>query len=181
MTKTNRNQPCPCGSGKKYKACHGSTDQTRGGLATSKWLAIVVGIIVIGGAAILLNEFRTADLSSDTGTPEPYEYNPATNHYWDPAHNHWHEGRPPAQAQAPGQVEPPAQAPPLPIEGIENAQVVSAEEAARRLAERNVEAGPGETPAAWEYDADNDRHWNPNSGAWEQGMPPLEAFTSDGN
>ena len=25
--KTNRNDPCPCGSGKKYKKCHLETDQ----------------------------------------------------------------------------------------------------------------------------------------------------------
>lgn len=27
MKKTGRNEPCPCGSGKKYKRCHGSLDQ----------------------------------------------------------------------------------------------------------------------------------------------------------
>jgi hypothetical protein len=26
--KTGRNEPCPCGSGKKYKKCHSAADQT---------------------------------------------------------------------------------------------------------------------------------------------------------
>lgn len=26
-TKVGRNEPCPCGSGKKYKQCHGSPDR----------------------------------------------------------------------------------------------------------------------------------------------------------
>ncbi len=31
-----------------------------------------------------------------TTTPKPYEYNPATNKYWDPSHGHWHDGQPPS-------------------------------------------------------------------------------------
>jgi hypothetical protein len=31
-------------------------------------------------------------------------------------------------------------------------------------------------PQAWDYDAENDRHWNPKTRTWDQGMPPLEAF-----
>ena len=34
---------------------------------------------------------------------------------------------------------------------------------------------------AWEYDASNDRHWNPTTRTWEAGMPPIEAFMSDDN
>jgi hypothetical protein len=28
MPKVGRNDPCPCGSGKKYKACHGRLDRS---------------------------------------------------------------------------------------------------------------------------------------------------------
>jgi uncharacterized protein YecA (UPF0149 family) len=27
-SKVGRNEPCPCGSGKKYKKCHGGVDAT---------------------------------------------------------------------------------------------------------------------------------------------------------
>jgi peptidyl-prolyl cis-trans isomerase A (cyclophilin A) len=36
---------------------------------------------------------RTADRP---GTPEPWEYDPVKNRYWNPDHGHWHSGRPPA-------------------------------------------------------------------------------------
>ena len=38
--KTGRNDPCPCGSGKKYKRCHGSTNATELGSGLP-WLASV--------------------------------------------------------------------------------------------------------------------------------------------
>ncbi len=31
-------------------------------------------------------------------TPKPYEYDAVKNQYFDPAHNHWHPGKPPANA-----------------------------------------------------------------------------------
>ncbi len=30
MTTTRRNDPCPCGSGRKYKHCHGGNDSAGG-------------------------------------------------------------------------------------------------------------------------------------------------------
>ncbi len=45
-TKTGRNDPCPCGSGKKYKqCCEGkAAEKTR---FLTKWIAIIVGILVL--------------------------------------------------------------------------------------------------------------------------------------
>ena len=48
MAKIGRNEPCPCGSGKKYKNCHESkTSSSR----TSQILMVVVGAAVIAAIA----------------------------------------------------------------------------------------------------------------------------------
>ena len=39
------------------------------------------------------------DRAPEGTTPQPYEYDAATNQYWDPAHGHWHRGRPPVGAR----------------------------------------------------------------------------------
>lgn len=157
MQKVSRNASCPCGSGKKYKACCGTGDKSRSGVASSRILAIVVGLAVIGGAAIALNQFRYADQE-----PQPYVYDAENDRYWDPSpgHNHWHDGRPPANA---GLVPTPPDADLPSLPPVEPA-----------AAPAPVEGDP----EPWAYDADNDRHWDPNTRTWATGMPPLEAFTS---
>ncbi len=48
MAKPGRNEPCPCGSGKKYKNCHESkTTNSR----TSQILMVVVGAAVLAAIA----------------------------------------------------------------------------------------------------------------------------------
>ncbi len=203
--KVSRNAPCPCGSDEKFKNCCGTGDKTRAGLAGGRILAVIVGLAVIGGVAIAINTFRTADLSpqpyvydaendqyfdpvhghmhpgrppQDPGqagqashegrpaglsgpTPIPWEYDAAKNQHYNPDHGHWHAGPPPDQPD--GAATPPAAAlPPL---------------AAADPGAANVP--PGNAPADWEYDPENDRHWNPKTRTWNEGMPPLEAFMSD--
>ena len=46
--KTSRNDPCPCGSGKKYKACCKPRDEARAraeevGATVQEWLAEILG------------------------------------------------------------------------------------------------------------------------------------------
>ena len=50
----------------------------------------ILGIVVVAGLALAVDLIRTGRL-----TPEPYEYNARTNQYWDPDHQHWHDGQPP--------------------------------------------------------------------------------------
>jgi len=75
MAKTGRNEPCPCGSGKKYKNCHESkTPQAR----TSMVLMLVVGAALLAAIAA-----GVASLTTDrraTGV-----------RIWDPAHGHYHD------------------------------------------------------------------------------------------
>jgi len=45
-----RNDPCPCGSGRKYKQCHASTSgkMTRGQLL----MVMLVGVVLVGGLVL---------------------------------------------------------------------------------------------------------------------------------
>jgi len=50
MSGTSRNEPCPCGSGKKYKHCHLGKGDPNVPVARV-WLPyILVGVAVVGGA-----------------------------------------------------------------------------------------------------------------------------------
>ena len=189
--KVSRNEPCPCGSGEKFKACCGKGEKARAGVAGGRILAVVVGVAVIGGVAIAINTFRTTDLDA-----QPYVYDAENDQYFDPVHGHMHKGRPPqggAQSGAQGGQAPQGSgATPQPWEydaaknqhydpghGHWHAGPPPSQAASPPLEPAAVEAPFGDPPVAWEYDAENDRHWNPDTRTWNSGMPPLEAFTSD--
>jgi hypothetical protein len=200
--KVARNQTCPCGSGEKFKACCGKGEKTRTGVTGGRILAVIVGVAVIGGVAIAVNQLRTTDLSV-----QPYVYDAKNDQYFDPVHGHMHQGRPP---QGAGQETQPASDPgatpeawqydaaknqhydpthghwhagPAPNQAGGNpitAPVAGAFPGAQPAQPSAVvpEAPADGSPPAWDYDAENDRHWNPNTRTWDSGMPPLEAFTS---
>ena len=115
MTRVHRNSPCPCGSGKKYKQCHGRAGATlTRPVALPMWAIVGMVVVAIGATALLFNasQRNRAPVSSimpgagatsalpiglAPGQPEPapYQYDPATNRHWDPNHKHWHDGQPP--------------------------------------------------------------------------------------
>jgi hypothetical protein len=68
-----RNDPCPCGSGKKYKHCHAlkSTGLTRG-----QWLGLILGGAVLVGGLVLAYVTR-----EDRGQPTGV---------WSAEHGHYH-------------------------------------------------------------------------------------------
>jgi len=75
MAKPGRNEPCPCGSGKKYKNCHESkTPQVR----SSRLLMIVVGVAMLAAIA--------AGVAAFTG-----DRTRSGVRIWDPAHGHYHD------------------------------------------------------------------------------------------
>lgn len=76
MTKTGRNDLCPCGSGKKYKKCHES--QERPSLAQGRMLMIIVGAAIV--AAVV------AGVATFTGTGT----RASTTRVWDASHGHYH-------------------------------------------------------------------------------------------
>ncbi len=195
--KVSRNQACPCGSGEKFKVCCGKGEKTRSGVAGARILAVIVGVAVISGVAIAINELRTNDLSL-----QPYAYDAENDRYFDPAHGHMHPGRPPQGTAPAGQAAATTGATPLdweydaaknqhynpghghwhagppPSQGGSPAAAPGAE-AVPALPPAGPVAAADDSPLPWEYDADNDRHWNPNALTWDPGMPPIEAFTSD--
>jgi len=74
MAKAGRNDPCPCGSGKKFKRCHG----VEGGVSTGSRLILlaVAGAML---AAILVG------IANFTGEPA------AGGRVWSAEHGHWHD------------------------------------------------------------------------------------------
>jgi hypothetical protein len=73
MSKTGRNEACPCGSGKKFKRCHGLTSESN---RSGNVLMIAVGIGVLAAVAAGVASFTTERSSS--------------SRVWDPAHGHYH-------------------------------------------------------------------------------------------
>jgi len=201
--RVSRNETCPCGSGKKYKACCGKGEKTRTGVASGRIIALIIGVALIAGGAIVVNQFRTTDLGG-----EAYVYDAVNDQYFDPVHGHMHQGRPPTDAAQQGQATLPGSTPPAwdydaaknqhydPQHGHWHAGPPP-NQAGSPLTLPSVGGGPlapsaapanvptnvpdDGSPPAWDYDAENDQHWNPNTRTWESGMPPIEAFTSGDN
>ena len=74
MAKTGRNDLCSCGSGKKYKKCHGiKTPSDR----QSKMLMIVVGGALLAALAAVVTQVTT-------------DRRGGADRVWDPAHGHYH-------------------------------------------------------------------------------------------
>lgn len=76
--KTGRNEPCPCGSGKKYKQCCAGKTDAKSTLAT-KWIAVVLGGLILVGALGFAASLSNRDRSS---TPRQV---------WSPEHGHYHD------------------------------------------------------------------------------------------
>jgi hypothetical protein len=69
-----RNEPCHCGSGKKYKYCHGATS---GGVTNGqRWLYTLVAIAIVGGLILAVTS-----RSDDAPTP---------GGVWSAEHGHYH-------------------------------------------------------------------------------------------
>jgi hypothetical protein len=77
--KVGRNEPCPCGSGKKYKQC--CADK-----ATARSTLLSQGLLALLGLAFILVVISIVDglYSSDRGGAAP-------NRVWSPEHGHWHD------------------------------------------------------------------------------------------
>ncbi len=73
--KAKRNDPCPCGSGRKYKNCHEGRAEIR-----SKFTATIVALVVIAGLIFAGKTFL--------GDDGPGEGPPGK--VWSEEHGHWH-------------------------------------------------------------------------------------------
>jgi len=73
--KAKRNDPCPCGSGRKYKNCHEGRAEIR-----SKFTATIVALVVIAGLILAGKTFL--------GSDGPGEAPPGK--VWSEEHGHFH-------------------------------------------------------------------------------------------
>lgn len=83
MAKVRRNDPCPCGSGKKYKNCHEKEDIK----AASNNKAFIIGAILVIFliiAAVVL--FTGSPASKSTKPPGPAP----EGKVWSEEHGHYH-------------------------------------------------------------------------------------------
>ena len=77
--KNQRNQPCSCGSGKKFKACCGVAQASR----TNKGALLAVAVfVVIAVGALTATFFGNSDAATE---------GPQAGKIWSEAHGHWHD------------------------------------------------------------------------------------------
>jgi hypothetical protein len=77
---TGRNEPCPCGSGRKYKNCHGAADATA---RTSPVTLVVVGVALLVGL-LLAGRALLGPTAAGPDGPAP------DGKVWSEEHGHWH-------------------------------------------------------------------------------------------
>ena len=77
--KTGRNDPCPCGSGKKYKRCCEAKTTERTTFLT-KWMVVLLGAFVLLGAVGSVASLFSGDPSDAL-----------PGRVWSPEHGHWHD------------------------------------------------------------------------------------------
>lgn len=104
-----RNDPCPCGSGLKYKKCHEGEDAekpARSGILT----LVLLGVLVVGGATAVVISFARGgggNAARSGGRP---------GQVWSQEHGHWHDapapGRTPLNAAIGEQKPAPPGTPP---------------------------------------------------------------------
>jgi hypothetical protein len=75
MPKIGRNDPCHCGSGKKYKRCHGAQEASSGG---SRLMLLTVAGLMLAALIVGIASF-TGDRSAAGGR------------VWSAEHGHWHD------------------------------------------------------------------------------------------
>lgn len=76
--KAGRNAPCPCGSGRKYKACCAGKTARRDALL-SKGMVVLIGALLIAVAAAIAASFYSFDRSAEA------------TRVWSSEHGHWHD------------------------------------------------------------------------------------------
>lgn len=137
MTKIGRNEPCHCGSGKKYKNCHGAQSSV-----SNRTLLIGGGLIAV---ALIFWFGRGIIGGSGSGPPGPA---PAGK-VWSAEHGHWHDAGPVGSGQ-------PGSAPPV-VPGV--ARTDSVAQPVLPLGLAGTSQPPGEAPPGKVWSAEHG-HWH---------------------
>ncbi|HEX9689809.1 MAG TPA: SEC-C domain-containing protein [Thermoanaerobaculia bacterium] len=93
-----RNDPCPCGSGLKYKRCHEGQDVAKPRRSGVWTLALLVLLVAVGAAAVVIGIARSPDISP-------------RRRVWSPEHGHWHEEPAPGRSASERRLDPHAVTP----------------------------------------------------------------------
>lgn len=88
MARPSRNDPCPCGSGLKYKRCHEGKDVEKPASSSLLLMAVLALLIAGGAVAVVIGVARGG---SDAGS--------SRRRVWSPEHGHWHEEASPARSR----------------------------------------------------------------------------------
>ncbi len=75
-----RNDPCPCGSGKKFKQCCSGKEASKAA-ARSKMIAVVVGGLLVLGVVGYVRAVATSESATPTAQP---------GQVWSEEHGHFH-------------------------------------------------------------------------------------------
>jgi uncharacterized membrane protein len=71
MPRTGRNDPCPCGSGKKFKQCHATK--------TDQWSPMLLALLIVGAVVAVIVIVSSVRQSSSSGR------------VWSAEHGHYHD------------------------------------------------------------------------------------------
>lgn len=82
MKKIGRNEPCACGSGKKYKNCHQEIDNQRGSGKKNFIIGGVLALFILLAVAGLYFNNQSSAKTDPGNAPE--------GKVWSEEHGHWH-------------------------------------------------------------------------------------------
>jgi len=86
MEKVGRNEPCPCGSGKKYKNCHMQADDGKTGKNKTFLYALLFVVIIV--VAIIGTYLNSKEGGGRSSGPPPGP--PPPGKVWSEEHGHYH-------------------------------------------------------------------------------------------
>ncbi|MTI21207.1 hypothetical protein E1176_09265 [Fulvivirga sp. RKSG066] len=84
MSEVGRNEPCPCGSGKKYKNCHQKMETQKG----ARNRTYLIGLILLVFVLIAIANF-VIDMNNRGNVTKPDGPAPAGK-VWSEEHGHYH-------------------------------------------------------------------------------------------
>ena len=93
--RASRNDPCPCGSGRKYKRCHEGKDVDKP-RSSGMLLMGLLALLVAGGAVAVVIGVARGGAGSGS----------ARQRVWSQEHGHWHDAGAPSRANGRVPIDP---------------------------------------------------------------------------
>jgi len=173
--RVSRNDPCPCGSGLKYKRCCEQRDAAKPARSSTLPLAVLVLLVAAGAAAIVIGLRDGPDRAAGRA-----------GRVWSPEHGHWHDAPRPGQASrlplesgskaplSPGPA-PAGTPPPGKVWSVEHGHWHDAVQTGTQAGAAQPQFPPPPAPAAAAIPpgpAPPGKVWSPEHGHWHDAAPP---------